>query len=43
MNDFANEFLNMILEEYDDVLRVKGLVYGTKASGIGSRIVVGRR
>ena len=36
MNDFANEFLNMKSEGYDDGLIVKGLVLGTKAYGIGS-------
>ena len=40
MNGFANEFFNMALEGYDDGLRVKGLVFGTKAHGIGSCIVV---
>ena len=40
MNGFANEFLNMALEGYDDGLLVKGLVSGTKAYGIGSCIVV---
>ena len=36
MNGFANNFLNMTLEGYDDGLIVKRLVYGTKACGIGS-------
>jgi hypothetical protein len=41
MNGFANEFLDMTLDEgYDDSRRVKGLVSGTKAYGIGSCIVV---
>ncbi len=40
MNAFANEFLNMALEGYDDGLLVKGLVSGTKTYGIGSCIVV---
>jgi len=40
MNGFANEFLNMKLEGCDDGLIVKGLVFGTKAYGIGSCIVV---
>jgi len=40
MNSFANEFLNVALEGYDDGLLVKGLlVVGTKAYGIGSCIV----
>ena len=34
MNGFANEFLDMTLEGYDDGLLVKGLVSGTKAYGI---------
>jgi hypothetical protein len=42
MNGFANEFLNMTLEGYDDGLLVKELVSGTKAHGIGSCIVVGK-
>jgi len=40
MNGFANEFLNITLEGYDDGLLVKGLVSGTEARGIGSCIVV---
>jgi hypothetical protein len=39
MNGFANKFLNMTLEGYDDGLLVKGLVSGTKAYDIGSCIV----
>jgi hypothetical protein len=42
MNGFANEFLNMTLEGYDDGLLVKGLVSGTKAYGIGSCIVIAK-
>jgi hypothetical protein len=40
MNGFANEFLSMTLEGYDDGLFVKGLVSSTKAYGIGSCIGV---
>jgi hypothetical protein len=36
MNGFANEFLNFLtLEGYDDGLFVNGLVFETKAYGIG--------
>ena len=42
MNGFANEFLDMQLEGYDDGIILKGLVSGTKAYGIGSCIVVVR-
>jgi hypothetical protein len=40
MNGFANEFLSMTFEGYDDGLLIKGLVSSTKAFGIGSCIVV---
>jgi len=41
MNSFADGFINMTLEGYDNGLLVKGLVSGTKAYGIiGSCIVV---
>ena len=40
VNGFANDFFNMTLEGYDDGLLVKGIVFGTKAYGIGSCIVV---
>ena len=38
MNCFANEFLNMKLEGYDDGLLVEGLVSSTKSYGIGACI-----
>jgi hypothetical protein len=40
MNRFPDEFLNMILEGYDDGDFVKRLVYGTKAYGVGTCIVI---
>jgi len=40
MYGFANEFLNMTLEGYDDGLLVKRLVYDIEIYGIGSCIVV---